>query len=265
MEQNYSNWMHMISTQVGDCKLAFFRTKCASGADSKHPGHGYFVLLFFTVFSNSQKQDRKIPLKLLPFLRKKHNEFGAGNKASEGIEIDGIKYSLVAWPDSDSIQMNCYDIANDSNHLANLKMGSLKKLITCLEVLGLLLKNQPSRKVADFEYKRYANDLMCWAAAKCAYTEVRKLLPPGKKIETVEEYMKLWSQVEETQYEAFQACVAKHQQLVKNWVPVPIPTDSLSAIRLREEFAAFGYMFTRPDDEWQPMQLLIELLPAAEC
>lgn len=259
-------WIHIISVKVGDCKLAYFRTKQPGQIDERKLGYGYFVLLYFTIFKNTPKMDLKLPLRLLPFLRRKLKEFETGNKSSESILIDGVSFSLVAWPDNDTVQMNCYEAGTDANHLATFKMADLKKLVMCLDGLALLVKTQPERTETAAEYMTYINDLICWAVARCAYKEVCKLLEPGKAIESVEQYVELWNQVQENSMSDFKCCVDKFIEKVKERIPVQAqPTHSAEAARNRDEFTSFGFLYSRPLQDWQPAQFVVDLLHSSDC
>lgn len=264
MDKSQSNWIHIISTKVGDCKLAYFRSRKAGLTEDRKFGFGYFVLLYFTVFNNTSKMELKIPLRLLPFVRRKMKEFESGNKTSESLLIDDIRFSLVAWPDNENVQMNCYHAATDSNHLANLKMNDLKKLVMCLETLALLVKTQPERTETREQYVSYANDLISWAVARCAYKEVCKLLEPGRAIESVEQYVELWTKVEED-LSHFNCCVEVFLRKLTEQVPVQVQPMSGEEARKTADFTLYGYLYSRPEYDWQPIQFLVAILHSGSC
>lgn len=259
-----SNWIEMMSTPIGEGHLTFFRTrKSGEATATRGAGYGYFVLLKFRINAHTttnSEQSEKIPLSLLPYLRKKLSEWEAGNKYSEGFgPVNNCSFTLLMMSNSaHPFQLQVFRENSDIYHFLNLNVDQLKLLIACLEVLGNLITKQPHR-IPMSDYILHCQDIMGWATAKRAYTEAT-LYKTNRHLDSEEEYLSFWNSIKGSRYPEFLNCLEEFAKIIKSRIPIHDPNIT----SYDDAFVGLGYTYEKPMTTWESNQLLVHLLDDTE-
>lgn len=253
-------WAYITSLVVGDAKLALFRTIRASTLEGQScPTHGYFIKVYFKVHitpTSSRETSEKLPQRLLPFLRRMTAEFDYGRRTAGTFAIEEKSYSLVPM-ENRQYQLR-FSIPNSSqfNDII-MSANELKQLVTIVEIVNILITRQRGRCLeSDQEYPKLLEELMGWATAKVVYVTVAHRMGPGRRPQTQQEYDNLWEEVKRESYTLFLDDVERFARRIK----VMLPIDDPYLTSYNDKYVSTGFRFSKPVHEYEPLQLLVDIL-----
>lgn len=244
-----SNWIEMMSSDIGTHTLTFFRTKTPS-TDRGKGGYGYFC----QIKRRHDTRGDKIPMHIQTFLINKVTEARQNNPFSEEYQHDDVTYSLTYNLAEKDFTLGIRS-PNGPARSYRMTVDQLELLSRFLGVLGILTHVQPHRIAKPSILTSYLETLQDWATAKRAFEECKKLLG-SEAFRDQEHFIELWRRVVADRYPEFQDCLERFGLTIRERIPLRNPLMNW----YQESSVPKGYQFVKPAHEWHTEQLLISVL-----
>lgn len=257
-----SKWIEMLDAPIGkEGTIIIFRTKkSGEKTETTNSGYGYFAM-----FKSMTKNFKvKLPLKLSAYLRQKIAEYRTNSVTKSTFSTDNADFTFVNTntfrPGVGDIQLQVFSKDSFEELTITLTIAEVRQFLNALELVMLLLTNQPDRDKTVNGYESYLTSVFNWITAKVAYDEV--LMQMGDvKPTTQAQFDDAWGKVIENRFVAFHNKLDETGAKVKIRIPIFKPYATI----YNDQFAKRGFDYTKPPQEWEPVQLLVSLIISTCC